>query len=133
MMITGLFEMRGAKLIAAMLVALVISLMLVFGPGKVALAVTDYDGDGATTTDCDPLDPAVHPGATDHPDLAFEDLNCDGIDGDRDGAYFVMPAGNDNNVGTENAPFQTIQKAIDAGGRRQRRTSTSPPAPTPSA
>ncbi len=107
--------MRGVKLIAAMLVALLISLTLVFGLGRVALAVTDYDGDGATDNDCEPLDPAVHPGATDHPDLAFEDLNCDGIDGDKANAYFVMPSGNDNNVGTANAPFQTIQKAINHG------------------
>ena len=78
-----------------------------------ALAATDWDNDGAIETDCRPLDPAVHPGATDHPDLAFEDMNCDGIDGNKTGAYFVQPSGDDNNVGTFNAPFATIQKAIN--------------------
>jgi hypothetical protein len=78
-----------------------------------ALAVTDWDGDGYTDTDCRPLDRAVNPGAVDYPDLAFEDMNCDGIDGDKDGAYFVQPSGSDGNVGTYNAPFATIQKAID--------------------
>ncbi|MDQ4126377.1 MAG: hypothetical protein M3151_00220 [Actinomycetota bacterium] len=34
------------------------------GLGRVALTATDYDGDGATDNDCEPLDPAVHPGAT---------------------------------------------------------------------
>jgi hypothetical protein len=81
-------------------------------PGA-AVAASDWDGDGAIATDCRPLDPAVHPAAVDHPDLTFEDLNCDGIDGDKDGAYFVQPSGDDNNVGTFNAPFKTIQKAID--------------------
>jgi Protein of unknown function (DUF1565) len=79
-----------------------------------AVAAPDWDGDGAADTDCRPLDPAVHPAATDHPDLAFEDMNCDGIDGDKDGAYFVQPSGDDNNVGTFNAPFKTIQKAISS-------------------
>ena len=113
MLITVLFEKRGARLVAAMAAALLISsaLWLYFmGP---AFAASDYDGDTFINDDCEPLDPAVHPNATDHPDLAFEDVNCDGIDGDKDGAYFVMPSGNDNNVGTPNAPFQTIQKAID--------------------
>src|SRR4051812_32525710 len=78
-----------------------------------ALAATDWDGDGAIADDCRPLDPAVHPGATDWPDLAFEDMNCDGIDGDKSGAFFVQPSGSDGNVGTYNAPFATIQKAIN--------------------
>lgn len=73
----------------------------------------DWDGDGAVALDCRPLDAGVHPGATDVPDLAFEDGNCDGIDGDPDHAFFVQPSGSDANVGTPNAPFQTLQKAIN--------------------
>ena len=38
---------------------------------------TDADGDGYTTDDCDPLDPAVHPGAA--------DTTCDGVDVDCNG------------------------------------------------
>lgn len=78
-----------------------------------AIAAPDYDGDGYTTGDCRPLDPAVHPGASDRPDLAFEDLNCDGIDGDVARAIFVAPAGSDSATGTRQNPYRTIQKAID--------------------
>ena len=73
----------------------------------------DWDGDGAISADCDKLDPAQHPGAVDIPDLTFEDLNCDAMDGDSDDALFVALAGSDANVGTPNAPFQTVQHAID--------------------
>ena len=82
-------------------------------PAPAASAAPDWDGDGATDADCRALDPAVHPGAVDHPDLAFEDLNCDGIDGDEANAYFVAPSGDDtSNPGTSAFPFRTIQKAI---------------------
>jgi hypothetical protein len=61
-------------------------------PGA-ATAAPDYDGDGFSAGDCGPLDPAVHPGAADAPDLAFEDLDCDGIDGSAAGAFFVSTTG----------------------------------------
>ena len=79
-----------------------------------AAAAPDYDGDGYIANDCKPLDPAVHPGAADSPDLLFEDLNCDGIDGNEAGAYFVSGSGNDTNAGSRLAPFLTIQRAVDA-------------------
>ena len=53
----------------------------------------DYDGDSSTSDDCQPLDPAIHPGAPDSPDLAFEDTNCDGIDGDAAQAVFTSAPG----------------------------------------
>ena len=110
--------MRDAKLVAAMLAALLISLMLVFGLGKAALAVTDYDGDGATTDDCQPLDPAVAPGMMDKPDLQFEDTNCDGIDGDKSKAVFVsVTNGNDLGSGTIDTPLKALQAGIDAASR----------------
>src|SRR5687767_14035565 len=72
----------------------------------------DWDGDGAVATDCKPLDPAVHPGVADKPDTTFEDTDCDGIDGDADGAYFVTTTGNNLNPGTRAQPLATIQQAI---------------------
>jgi hypothetical protein len=72
----------------------------------------DWDGDGAIATDCKPLDPVVHPGVIDKPDTAFEDRNCDGIDGDPDEAYFVATTGNNANAGTRTQPLATIQEAI---------------------
>ena len=72
----------------------------------------DWDGDGAVATDCKPLDPAVHPGVIDKPDTTFEDTDCDGIDGDADGAYFVATTGNNSNPGTRTQPLATIQEAI---------------------
>jgi len=88
-----------------------VSAWLAFGTAP-AWAATDYDGDGATTADCQPLDPAVHPGAADLPDLAFEDTNCDGIDGDAAKAFFVAPGGDDGAAGTDAAPFLTISHAV---------------------
>src|SRR3954468_1051035 len=74
-----------------------------------AFAATDWDGDGSTDSDCAPLDPAVHPGAADKPDLAFEDTNCDGIDGDKANAIFVTPtAANNNGIGSITSPKATL-------------------------
>jgi hypothetical protein len=84
--------------------------------------VRDTDGDGVIAGDCSPLDPAVHPGATDLPDLTFEDTNCDGIDGDRTAALFVAKNGDDANPGTVAAPMATIAGAVEraaAGTRKQ--------------
>ena len=78
-----------------------------------AFAVPDWDGDGALApADCSPLDPAVHPGAVDKPDILFEDRNCDGIDGDPSKAVFVSLGGNDAAPGTLTNPVRTVGKAI---------------------
>ena len=77
-----------------------------------AIAAPDYDGDGFVAGDCLPLDPAAHPGATDEPDLALEDLDCDGIDGTAAGAYFVSTTGSDAGAGSNEAPFRTIAFAV---------------------
>jgi len=85
--------------------------------GTVARAVVagDTDGDGfgsAEPVDCAPLDPSVHPGAPDRPDLAVTDTNCDGIDGIRDGSVFVSLGGNDAATGTAENPLRTVNAAI---------------------
>jgi hypothetical protein len=90
------------------------SLLAVAGASFAAEPGTDYDGDGYVASDCAPLDPAVHPGATDLPDLTFEDMNCDGIDGNAAGAVFVAPGGNNFSPGTKDAPKKTIAAAIAA-------------------
>jgi hypothetical protein len=98
--------------------ALAFALALVGSPP--AWTATDVDGDGSIDGDCRPLDPAVHPGATDEPDLAFEDLNCDGIDGDKAKAVFVTPQGDNGGTGALTSPLKTIAAAIakaDTGGK----------------
>src|SRR4051812_34068652 len=78
-------------------------------------ATPDFDGDGVSApADCAPLDPAVHPGAVDTPDIAFEDTNCDGVDGDLAKAVWVAPTGSDGNSGTLASPKKTISAAIVA-------------------
>ena len=53
--------------------------------------------------------------ATDRPDLAFKDANCDGIDGDIANAIFVDGRdGDDVNAGTRALPKQTIAAGIAA-------------------
>ncbi len=54
------------------------------------------------------------PQPTDDPDDAFQDTNCDGIDGDEAQAIFVATNGSDGNPGTKDRPKRTIQAAIDA-------------------
>ena len=77
-----------------------------------AWGATDYDGDGFIADDCAPLDAAAHPGATDVPDVALEDLDCDGVDGTAAGAFFVSTAGSDAGVGSVASPYGTIGFAI---------------------
>ena len=50
--------------------------------------------------------------ATDEPDDAFVDSNCDGIDGDVDAAVFVAKTGSDSNPGTMDRPMATINAAL---------------------
>jgi hypothetical protein len=105
--------MRPLAPLAATLLALFIS------PAALA-ADPDYDADGVVAGDCRPLDPAVHPGAADVPDLAFEDMNCDGIDGTPAGGIFVVPSGNDGNPGTRGQPVATLTKAIELAAAQGR-------------
>jgi hypothetical protein len=78
----------------------------------VASGATDYDGDGFIADDCAPLDAAAHPGATDVPDVALEDLDCDGIDGTAAGAFFVSTAGSNASDGSVAHPFATVGFAV---------------------
>jgi hypothetical protein len=73
---------------------------------------TDLDGT-PDVSDCKPYDPAVAPGKADKPDLAFEDTNCDLIDGDAADAVFVASSGSDSGTGTRANPFATVQKGVD--------------------
>jgi hypothetical protein len=74
----------------------------------------DVDHDGAADAqDCAPKDPAIHPGASDLPDLSFVDSNCDGIDGTLGDAIFVSPNGADGGTGTKDSPKRQIQAAVD--------------------
>ena len=77
-----------------------------------ASGATDYDGDGFIADDCAPLDAAAHPGATDVPDVALEDLDCDGIDGTAAGGFFVSTAGSNAGDGSAAHPFATVGFAI---------------------
>src|SRR5829696_9047729 len=77
-----------------------------------AWGAPDYDGDGFIADDCAPLDAIAHPGATDVPDVALEDLDCDGVDGTVAGAFFVSTAGSDAGVGSLAGPFRTIGFAV---------------------
>jgi hypothetical protein len=86
------------------------------GPAGAVPVVGDLDGDlTGGVADCAPLDPSVHPGAPDRPDLAFADTNCDGIDGNAVKAVFVSTVdGNDAGTGTKNNPLKTITAGINA-------------------
>jgi len=52
------------------------------------------------------------PEALDLPDDDFEDANCDGIDGDVEGAIFVAPSGDDSAAGSLEEPVATLNAAI---------------------
>ena len=81
---------------------------------SVASAEPDYDGDGHADDDCAPFDPAVHPSVVDRPDLTFEDMDCDGIDGDESNAIFVALDGDDTAAGTRTNPMRTVAAAVAA-------------------
>lgn len=74
-------------------------------------AVAGLMGIGATHTlaDCPHLNP---PPVTDLPDDSFTDDNGDSIDGMACGPIFVAPTGDDRNLGTIDAPMQTLGAAI---------------------
>lgn len=87
------------------------------GDGTPNTSDTDADADGYAKIpegpDCDDLNPAVHPGAEDKPDLPnMLDSNCDGIDGDKNRAVWVSATeGDDQNEGSISFPFKTISAA----------------------
>jgi hypothetical protein len=87
------------------------SLVILFTTGVDPL---DGDGDGYATDDgdCDDTNPEIYPGASDRPDDAAIDTNCDGFDGDLARSLFVAPSGDDAAAGTRQAPLQTIGAAI---------------------
>jgi hypothetical protein len=105
-----------APLRQARVTLVVLAVVLAWGGvlAGAASAEPDHDGDGHADGDCAPLDPAVHPDAVDKPDLAFEDTNCDGIDGDERGAIFVSVDGDDAAAGTRTNPLRTVAAAVAA-------------------
>jgi hypothetical protein len=108
---------RGRRILAVCVVAACSAIVASSGAAaRSESAVKDWDGDGvAGATDCKPLDPAVYPGAPDKPDVAFEDTNCDGIDGDLNKAIFVDGgSGLDARSGAREFPKKTITNALAA-------------------
>jgi hypothetical protein len=69
-----------------------------------------WDLDGNAANGCEYA--CTFASATDLPDNSFVDANCDGIDGDANGAVFVSTAGNDTWPGTRTQPMLTIAAAI---------------------
>jgi len=68
------------------------------------------DLDGEAANGCEYFCPFDE--ATDVPDPAFEDRNCDGMDGDRALGLFVASTGDDDNPGTPGRPLRTVGTAI---------------------
>jgi hypothetical protein len=105
---------RIAQLRQARITFVVLAVAVAWGMAfsGTATAAPDHDHDGHADADCAPLDPAVHPGALDKPDLAFEDMNCDGIDGDERNAIFVSLDGDDAAAGTKANPMRTVARGV---------------------
>ena len=63
--------------------------------------------------DCNDNDPYIHPEASDEPDMAFVDTNCDGMDGAIDDAVLVSTTGTDSETcGEMGTPCLTVTQAI---------------------
>ena len=107
---------RTISLFSALVIGAIGPLALHPGTALAVPVAGDLDGDlTGGAADCAPLDPSVHPGAPDRPDLTFTDTNCDGIDGDKAKAIFVSAVdGNDAGTGTQNNPLKTVTAGIDA-------------------
>ncbi len=69
-----------------------------------------YDIDGNAANGCEYACSFIS--ATDNPDDAFTDSNCDGIDGNLSDAIFVSTGGNDANPGTKALPVATVLTGI---------------------
>ena len=107
---------RGRRILAIFAVASCAAVVATAGANGESQLVKDWDNDGSLApADCKPFDPAVYPGAPDKPDLPFEDTNCDGIDGNLNGAIFVDGGGGlDTRSGTRDFPKKTITNALVA-------------------
>jgi hypothetical protein len=81
-------------------------------PNVSVVAASAPAGYVSNRDDCHDGDASINPDATDLPDLAFVDSNCDGIDGDASSSVFVATIGNDANPGTRQAPKRTVQAAL---------------------
>lgn len=64
----------------------------------------------------------VPTGTNDEPDDAFEDSDCDGVDGNAQRAVFASPGGDDKANGTREAPVRTVGRAV-ALAREEKRGS----------
>ena len=107
---------RTISLFSALVIGAIGPLALHAGTAVAVPVAGDLDGDlTAGAADCAPLDPSVHPGAPDRPDLAFTDTNCDGIDGQAANAIFVSAVeGNDAGTGTRLNPLRTVNAGVAA-------------------
>ncbi|MCA9540404.1 MAG: DUF1565 domain-containing protein, partial [Myxococcales bacterium] len=71
-----------------------------------SIGYDDRDGIAANGCECNPA-------LADLPDPEFVDLDCDGVDGERNEAVFVSPTrGNDQSPGTAEAPVATLGRAL---------------------
>ena len=98
--------------------------LLVGGAAALLLTLACYDFDRslerceAPDGRCTPApvlspDPNCVPSGVDVPDEAFLDSDCDGIDGEANAGIFVDPAaGNDQALGTAEAPMRTLGAAL---------------------
>ncbi|HET8958799.1 hypothetical protein [Nocardioides sp.] len=107
---------RTISLFSALVIGAIGPFALHQAPATAVPVVGDLDGDlSGGAADCAPLDPSIHPGAPDRPDLAFADTNCDGIDGDAASAIFVSAVdGNDAGTGTRLNPLRTVTAGVNA-------------------
>jgi hypothetical protein len=104
---------KTISLFSAHVIGVITPFALQPGPASAVPVAGDLDGDLSGALDCAPLDPSIHPGAPDRPDLAFTDTNCDGIDGNKANAVFVSStAPNDDGSGTMANPKKLITSAI---------------------
>jgi hypothetical protein len=71
-----------------------------------------YDLNGSPEDGCEYLCEFEDLTTTDEPDFQFRDTNCDGIDGDPAYAVFLSPDGDNENLGTPESPFRTLDFAM---------------------
>jgi hypothetical protein len=87
---------------------------LLAGLAATAACSSGNDGDpgmSSPNSDAGPTNCTPKPGP-DVPDESFADSNCDGIDGEKEKAVFVSPAGIDSAPGSMIAPVQTLTQAV---------------------
>ena len=90
------------------------------GPGLAALVIACAV---ATAAGASPRSGAVAcvKRASDLPDLAFRDTNCDGLDGDAARAVFVSTRGSDSSPGTRARPKKSLAAAVALAARSRLR------------